>query len=381
MIKALRLLVCAAALSLPGPVLAGVYWGDLHVHTGYSADGDPSTTPDSACYYAKQNGLNFTSVTDHSEGDGFSGGMTQALWNDSVAKMQSGNCSPTANFLAFTGYEWTNGAYGHRSVIFKNLNIPWSAVFNATAYPSPSALWSALDAAGYQSTALTIPHHPAGTSPADINWDYHNANYQPVVEIYSEHGNSEFCATMYDPLTKGCTYTGAVDYALGVKGLKLGFTAGTDAHDAKAGSVNDPDGYRTEQSYGGGLMAVIAPSLTREDIWYAIKNKHTYATSGPKMPISFQINGFGMGSTAIVSAGTNPTLNITGSGIGSNIGRIEIIKNGVGGTPANVAYFNSPSVSYSWTDSNYASGDFYYVRVIQNNLERAWSSPIWVVTQ
>lgn len=357
-----------------------VYWGDLHVHSGYSKDGDPDTNPDTACYYAKQNGLNFMAITDHGERNGTLGMMTDALWHDTIDKLQSGNCMATSTFIPFAGYEWSSATFGHRSVIFKELSIPWSAVYDSKEYKTPTALWGALDAAGYQRSALTIPHHPAASLPASVDWSYHHTIYQPVVEIYSEHGNSEDCETDYDPIGQLCTSTGTVQYAL-QRNYKLGIIAGTDCHDAQAGSVDAPDRFRTEQPYSGGLIAVLASSLTRNNIWDAIKSKRVYATSGPRILMTFHINEYSMGAAAMLPANTKPTLHITATGAGSNISRIDIIKNGNSSRPAHSVGFSAASAAYSWTDHEYKSGDYYYIRIIQNDLERAWSSPIWVTTE
>lgn len=73
--KVFVLVILATFLQLAPPdAFSEVYWGDLHVHTYYSGDaanwGLASTeTPDKACQYAKDNGLNFLAVTDHAEGN------------------------------------------------------------------------------------------------------------------------------------------------------------------------------------------------------------------------------------------------------------------------------------------------------------------------
>ncbi|MBI4689699.1 MAG: DUF3604 domain-containing protein [Nitrospirae bacterium] len=171
------------------------------IHNDAELGGLSSTeNVDKACQYAKNHGLNFVAVTDHAESSG-NGKMTQTLWDNSIIpqiKAQSPNtyCAETSTFIPLIGYEWTSSTFGHKSVIFKNLDIPWSVVYSSysgdgSRYKNyPTDLWSALDSAGYQSTAVTLPHHPAG-GPAATNWDYQNPADQPGAEIYSEHGNKE----------------------------------------------------------------------------------------------------------------------------------------------------------------------------------------------
>ena len=357
-----------------------IYWGDLHVHTGYSRDGDQTTTTDTSCFYGKQNELNFMAVTDHAEFETDNGKMTKAIWDQSVSEIQSGNCTESSTFIPFIGYEWTSWIYGHRSVLFKNLAIPKDAVFSSTTLTTPHSLWRSLDVGGYQDTALTIPHHPAKWNKS-VNWNYYNLRYEPVVEVYSEQGNSEYCGTEYDPFSS-CEASGSVEYALNTKRYKLGLIAGTDAHDAQAGSVNDPDSIVFDtQPYNGGLIAAYAPALTRDNIWSAIKTRRVYATSGPRIIVRFTINGFPMGSTVQLPAGTKPTLEIHATAATGRIARIDVIKNGKSSAPIHKQWCVLPSVSYSWTDNDYTSGGFYYVRVVQEDLERAWTSPIWVEKQ
>ncbi|MBI5194990.1 MAG: CehA/McbA family metallohydrolase [Nitrospirae bacterium] len=364
------------------PVSAEVYWGDIHVHTSYSSDAymhGSIAIPDDVCSAAKNNGLNFAAVTDHAEYNPATGRMSEYFWNDTVAQLQNGNCIETSTFIPFLGYEWTNQTYGHKSVIFRILDIPFSAVFGAKHYTTPDALWSALDSSGYK--AITIPHHVADNNTAATNWDYHNPYYQPVMEIYSEHGSSESCRLNYE-LPVSCNSNGSAAYALATKGYKIGIIAGTDAHDGRAGSVYNADSVMSRIQYNGGLIAVITSSLSRANIWEAIKNRHTYATSGPKIILSFNINGNKMGSDVILASGEYPALEISAQGADSSlIDHIDIIKNGSSVTPVHTQTFSQNAVSYSWTDADYISGDFYYVRVIQRNNERAWSSPIWVTTQ
>jgi hypothetical protein len=316
------------------PASAEVYWGDIHVHTSYSSDAfmhGSLALPDDVCAAAKNNGLNFAAVTDHAEYNPVTGRMSEYFWNDTVAQMQNGSCVETSTFIPFIGYEWTSQTYGHKTVIFRVLNIPFSAVFGAKHYATPDALWSALDASGYK--AITIPHHVADDNTSSTDWNYHRPDYQPVMEMYSEHGSSESCRLSYEPHAN-CNPNGSMAYALSAKGYKTGIIAGTDAHDGRAGSVYNADSVMSRAQYNGGLIAVITSSFGRTDIWEAIKNRHTYATSGPKIILSFNINGNKMGSEVVLAAGAYPALEISAQAADfSLIDYIDIIKNGNAAVP------------------------------------------------
>lgn len=238
--------------------------------------------------------------------------------------------------------------------------------------------------------------------------------------------------------------------------FKYGFIGDSDTHNSastieednytgKFGFENDPkhrlDGppgvsaaaaKQVRQFSSGGVAAVWAVSNTREAIYEAIKNKETYATSGPRMKvrvfagygfdptilnspdwvkIAYE-NGVPMGGDLTASTGASPSLIIHAlkEANGANLDRIQVIKGWVDedGSPHEKIYnvalsddrtvdangnaspvgntVNAAEASYTneigaaelktvWTDPDFKADQyaFYYVRVIQIPTPR-WST-------
>lgn len=174
-----------------------------------------------------------------------------------------------------------------------------------------------------------------------------------------------------------CSTSHTVQAALAA-GYKLGIIASTDSHDSKPGSTDDLDACSMNGNVHpskGGLMAVKALSLTRDRLWSAMQARRVFGTSGPKMGLSFSVNGAQMG--AEIQATGAPLIRASATADGGIITRIAILKNNVvvktclrGGT------------NCTYTDDDFNGDAYYYVRATQKSADgetdRAWSSPVWV---
>lgn len=127
--------VVAARRVPPGLGPRQVLFGDLHVHTTYSADafvrslpllhGEGVHPPADACDFARFcSGLDFFALTDHAEA------LTPEHWSETKESIRQCNAvakDPEApDVVAFTGFEWTQVGrtpaehYGHKNVIFRD---------------------------------------------------------------------------------------------------------------------------------------------------------------------------------------------------------------------------------------------------------------------
>ncbi len=197
------------------PPVRNVYFGDLHVHTKYSADAyrfGARTGPDAAYAYAKgaplrhpagqtirMRGapLDFLAVTDHAEylgnvaaiddpanpmsdselADAYSvfnrainaGEFDPGSWQESIRRDAWQRTIEAAErhyapglFTTFVGYEYTSAPDGmlHRNVIFKGARVP-ELPFGAYDSLNPEDLWAWLERLRAQGIeALAIPHNP-----------------------------------------------------------------------------------------------------------------------------------------------------------------------------------------------------------------------------
>jgi len=333
-----------------------IYWGDIHSHTAYSDDAyiiqenlglEPGRVQ-SALDYGKQR-LDFLAITDHAEhteiyrdenGNIINDGNGQPIdeWQD--IRTRCGDSASNDPLIVFIGFEFTktgedesgneiDGA-GHKCVLFKDTNVPDAPISAVEGKPAPNSpycalptdLWNQLTGAGYE--YMTIPHHPSKGTSAIISpetdmstdWTYANHERQPLVEIFSVHGSSDYegCDDEVDGFRGERSVESALNLWLstGDPGYKLGIVASTDNHLSKPGSVDEnPDNMvHQEGDYTGGLVAALAAERSREGIWEALIHRRVYGTSAPRIKfnaftVTAASNTYYMGQT-VKCMGTTP---------------------------------------------------------------------------
>lgn len=331
-----------------------LYWGDIHGHSRLS---DGSGTPDDYYDYARlAAGLEIAVLTDH-DAWGFDRlDKHPEIWSH-ITDTTEAHHRP-GSFITFPGYEYTHWTSGHMHVLFNEKKPP---LFSSTdpRYNTPDKLWQAL--AGHQ--AITVPHHTGG-GPIATDWNYYHPEFMPLAEICSIHGNSESAEaprSIYKPKS-GAFVRDALN-----RGCRLGIVASGDTHNGHPG-MGDPS------APVGGMIAVYAKSLTRDAVWEAFKKRRVYGTSGKRIILDFKINGQDMGS--ILKTNEPPAIQIKLRVTGTDrLKLVEIIKNGK--SLKNWSWAD-PSFSAAFTDSHPLPGDYYYLRVVQQDNHLAWSSPIWM---
>jgi hypothetical protein len=181
-------------------------------------------------------------------------------------------------FCAFLGFEWHSSHFGDQCVVFPRDDRP-------LFYASDVAR---LRAFCLEERALMIPHHLAyAKGMRGVNWDVFREDCTPVVEIYSEHGNSEHDRGPYDYFSHsmGGRETANTARAALDAGLRFGFVGSSDNHAGFPGA------------YGEGLMGALASEFSREGVLEAIRARRTYALTGDRIEVDFRVNGAPMGST------------------------------------------------------------------------------------
>jgi len=209
-------------------------------------------------------------------------------------------------FCAFLGFEWHSSRWGDQCVVFPGDHRPLHYA------PDPERLRRFC----IEERALMIPHHlayPKGRR--GVNWECFHEMCTPVVEIYSEHGNSEDDRGPFPYFTHsmGGRETANTARAALEAGLRFGFVGSSDDHAGFPGA------------YGEGLMAALATDFTREAIFEAIRARRTYALTGDRIELDFTVEGAPMGASVEVGKKAEVAFAVRGR---DELDVVELIQDG-----------------------------------------------------
>ncbi|MEM2703416.1 MAG: hypothetical protein QXR45_09660 [Candidatus Bathyarchaeia archaeon] len=353
--------------------------GNLHVQTLLS-DGH-SGTPDQFYTLGKEfYGWDFAAITDHCD----SYKWIQSEFAD-IQRIASIFNYP-GTFVGISGYEWTQGDFaeeigrtrqGHRCILYETDDQP----FFSPADRSARDIFE-LSEALKRTSGLMFAHHLTRIHSGGTDFSYYIPEVEPVIEICSEWGIFEYLGNPGKIMAHGGKeVTGcSVQDAL-VMGLKLGFIAGSDSHDF----CHLPN---------IGLTFALVKELSRKEIFAALRNRRTYASTGQEIFINFQLNDHIMGEEIKINGKeeNKPRKVYCEVMAPDKIARIDIIRNN------EVVYsqkIGNNHVIFDWIDyenlskiaftSRYSPQPtvFYYVRVQQEGAlgrfpKIAWASPIWI---
>jgi len=365
-----------------------IYFGDPHVMTGRGGMGKKGGSLLEQVMYMKGNqlgdthgaflygrnkvGLDFVCVTNCCQ--------TEDVWKIDQAEAEAFN--EPYRFVTLVSFE-LGTAQGHRNVYFQQSPQPF---FSGKTFQE---LFDFLEG----KVAMTIPHHTNTCSESAPEawsafvWATYNPKFDRLVEITQLRGPFET-----DDKREGEYFGGfgsSVQDAL-ARGYRVGFVGGSDNHRAQPGSKRCPmAGLDPRDTHVGGLTAVMAPELTRKAIWEALWNRRCYATSGERILLKVDVNGHMMGEAVKMAEGEErkKARTIYAKVVGTDkIKEIDVVRNNL-----DVYTHVGKGVveEFKWTDragltdgspaikSGEHSTVFYYLRVIQEDGEKAWSSPIW----
>jgi len=325
-----------------------VFWGDIHGHACFS---DGLGTHDELYNFARSvSRLDFAAVTEHCE---FPDELSGSEWNVTGLVVSAFN-EPGA-FVTLLGYEWTSsevrGDYGH-----KNVYYPGDAGEVFSPCRERGATPEALCAGAKQYGALVVPHH-VSVSWGATDWSHHDPQAERVCEIASVHGVMEYDGNPrahVDPPVPNRSVQSAL-----ALGCRLGLVASGDAH-------------RLAPGRSGGIAAVVCDKLTREAVFGALRSRHCYASTGPRLLIEFSVDGHGMGEKAPPKALSQAGVVKYAVAADRALVAVEIVRDN------EVVHQEGPSgqkISGEWQDLS--PGSYYYLRIELEGGEFAWSSPIW----
>jgi len=348
-----------------------LYWGDLHAQSRYHvfnyassfSYSDPASSlssgePEEVYAYGRDiAGLDFVAITDQ-------GGICSPAW-EKTQQMAAELYQP-GSFVTFKAYE-AGVLSGHRNVIYADARVE-GPQDPRTFKLDPEDLYRHYHG---RRDVIMIPHHVKIWT----NWDYHDPDLEPLVEVYSTWGSSEKPG-VDEYWDKGMT-PGSATQAAWARGYRMGVVASSDSHVGMPGrSVPNGDRQWSCQNFRAGLAAVWCKELTRESVFAALRNRSCYGTTGARMIVQFDVNGHPMGSQVRLEDPGQPC-RIHARIVGSDrIDHIEIVKNNR--DVHRVVPARSDEVELEWIDPDPCLNSWYYLRVTQADGHRAWTSPVWV---
>jgi hypothetical protein len=293
-------------------------------------------------------------------------------------------------FVTFLGFQWfaDTPEEGLRQILYSKDNKPL-----LRKKDSKSNTLKKIYKSHTPKDMISIPSFTMAKGFQTTFEDY-TPEYERVVEIYNAWGSSE-CTEEEGNLRpiqsesgEGIeeTAAGSLRKALG-RNCRFGFVAGGLDDRGVYEGLFESD----QQQYSPGLTAIFALEHSREALFLALYNRACYATTGARIVIGFSIAGAFMGSELSTKAKPGLALNrhITGFAAGTApIKEIQIIRNGI--VFKTIPSHGELHVDFAIDDTEnlskclLASPDerppfaYYYLRVIQEDEEIAWSSPIWV---
>ena len=333
----------------------GLYFGDLHAHDFLSPG---LASPLEYYQNARRWGLDFVALPIQAQ----SRNVDAEKW--AIATFMAEEFYEPGAFVTFPAIEWQHYAFGHKNVYYVNPDQPYFCPYDER-YDTVKKLY----AAARQSDVLIMPHHPGYRLDCHVpgtDWSQVDDTMEPVAEICSCHGSSEKPHS-----ERPLNAPGEENWLQNAwaRGMHIGVIGGSDSHTGRpANSVREP------RPYPGGMACVYATELTRQGLFEAFCSRRCYATTGARIVLEFEMNSHPMGE--IITAPGERVVRVFVAGT-APLEKVEIIKN-------NRVIHSSSSeqtivaLEYQDRENSDREQDFYYIKIVQDDGEIAWSSPIWV---
>ncbi len=278
--------------------LQQLFWGDLH--SGQTEIGCGAGTL--AAHYQFARDVASLQFVTHQANDHY---ITLPLWNQTRAVTASFN--EPDNFVVFLGCEWSppTADGGDRNVIYRTdearLRRSGRYYTESDPDPEPDIPTAPEFHAAFADEQIMVNMHVGGRP---TNLDYHRPALEPLAEIHSTHGTSEWF--VMDALRRG---------------YRVGITAGADGVAGRPGA--DHPGWRLNRNVRSGLTGVYATSLTREGLWEAFQARRCYATTGERIRLWLEVDGQPMGAAYVTDG--EPLIKLTVQGTAA-IERIDLLR-------------------------------------------------------
>jgi len=299
-----RMHACSAGLEgesnpirIVSPNSSRLYWGDLHA--GQSDIGcGAGTLGDHFAFARDVAGLQFAS---QQANDHYIDGQT---WQE--VRAVSHALDESGRFVCYLGCEWSPFTEdgGDRNVFYRadEPHLRRSDRFFSEDDPDPEPDFPQAPEflRVMRERDVLLGLHVGGRP---TNLDFHEPHIEPLFEIHSTHGTSEWF--VLDAIRRG---------------YRVGITGGTDGVMGRPGACHP--GRRLTRNVNNGLTAIRADELSRSGLWSALKARQCYATSGARILLDVEADGHKMGSEYVATG--VPELHVQVEGT-APIERIDVL--------------------------------------------------------
>lgn len=331
-----------------------IYFGQLHSHTTNS---DGIGTLDDAFSHAKDKAkLDFFAVTDHSNSfdNGSASSMTDSSksvkWNNGLKAADKYTDSSFAGIYAFE-MTWSDGT-GH----INTFDTPGFESRDTQKYKNADGLQQYYNVLKQFPSSVSQFNHP-GTTFGDFK-DF--ANYDPQIDkliTLIEVGNGE------GPIGSSGYFP---SYSYYDRALQKGWhVAPTNNQDNHKGMWGDANTART---------VVLADSLTRDNIYDAIRNRRTYATEDNDLKIKYTLNNEVMG-TILDSKPSTVDIKVDLEDPDKEaLGKVSVIVDGGKELESKTLTTSKDSLEFKLP----ADYSYYYIKVVEADKDIAVTAPVWI---
>jgi hypothetical protein len=341
--------------------------GEFHRHTEISWDGAPDGSLEDMFRY----GIDAAAMDWIGNGDHDSGAGREYSWW-LIQKFTDAYHVPSAFTPMFTYERSVSYPHGHRNCMFAQRGVrtlprlaPREGIKEEGGVHADDAkmLYRYLR----EHNGICAGHTSATSMGTD--WRDNDPVVEPIVEIYQgdrmSYEMERAPRAGYDPQTgvepanvAGWFPLGFVKNALLNKGYKLGFQASSDH-------------WSTHISY----CIVLAEKHDRQGILDAIKKRHCYGATD-NILVDLRSGKHIMGDELKTAQAPTLQINVIGT---AALDKLDILRD------SDVVATIEPRANQyknSWTDPQPQPGmHYYYIRILQQDGEIAWSSPMWIEYQ